>query len=125
MAEPITRANAFVANEIDEALDRPENDHEVTVKGVDADRNGELLQEQEVPVVNDVRALDAGKPEQHELTWKSSPFREDNGIRADDSWLTNGSRTSKPKKDKKMAKSSNGGSLFGRRVDDDFKDQLN
>ena len=37
MAEPITRTNAFVANGIDEVLDRSESDDEVTVEGVDAE----------------------------------------------------------------------------------------
>lgn len=119
LSQYFTRANAFVENEIDEALDRPEEDHEVTVKGVDADRNGELLWEQEAPVVNDVEASDAGKPELHELTWNLSLFHEDESIRADDSRLKNGSRTCKPKKDKKRARSNR------RRVDYDSNDQLN
>jgi len=57
-----------------------------------------------------------------------SPFREDESVRADDSWLNNGLRASKTKKDKRMARPNNEGPLFGRRVDYtsiDQPDQLN
>ncbi len=68
-------ANAVLANRIDEAFVRPEMDHEVTVKDVDAGMNGGLIQEQESPVVQDVKASGAGKVELHEptLNWSIPP----------------------------------------------------
>lgn len=93
-------------NDIDEALERPEPDHELIVEEVDADRNGGPVREQEVPALLNDEALDAEKQELHELTWNSSPLCDDESIRADDSWLKSGWGTSKPKKDKKMSKSN-------------------
>ena len=87
-------------------MDRPEIDQEVTVKEADAGINGEPVREQEAPVVQDVRASDAGKPEPYKPTKESSPLRED------DSWLNNGLKTSKTKKGKIMAKPSSPASLF-------------
>lgn len=75
--------------------------------------NGELVREQEAPVIQDVRALGAEESEPHERTWKLSSFREDESVRVDDSWLNNGLRTSKTKKDKKMVRPNNEGPLFG------------
>lgn len=82
--EPITRAIAFVANEIDEALNHPEKDYEGTFKDADADKNGEFVRKQDAPVIQDAEALGIGKPESHELTWNLSPLREDESVRADD-----------------------------------------
>lgn len=122
------RANAALATRIDEAFDHPETDHEVIVKEVDAGMNGGLIQEQEAPVVQDVRASGAGKAELQKPALNSSPFSEDGSVRADDSWLKMGMRTSKTTKDKKTARPNNEGHLFGRRIDYgsiDQSDQLN
>jgi hypothetical protein len=75
-------------------------DPEVTVKEVDSGLNGGLIREQ-APVVQDVRASGAGKPELHEPTWNLSPFRKDEIVRADYSWLNNGLRASKTKRTRK------------------------
>ena len=104
-------------------LDRLETDDELTLEEVDADRNREPVREQEAPAIQNGRASDARKPELDKLPFDSSPLREDESIRADDSWLKTSLRTSKPKKDKKMPKLNNEGSLFGRRVDYNFSEQ--
>lgn len=46
---------------------------------------------------------DAGKAEPQEPILNLSPFSEDGSIRADDSWLNGGLRSSKKKKDKRMS----------------------
>jgi len=76
--------------------------HQATANEVEADMNGELLREEEAPLIQDVRITDAGKAEPQEPTLNLSPFNEDGSIRADDSWLNGGLRSSKKKKDKKM-----------------------
>jgi len=74
---------------------------QVTVTEVEAGMNGELLREEEVPLIQDVRTTGAGKAEPQEPTLTLSPFSEDGSIRADDSWLNGGLRSSKKKKDKR------------------------
>lgn len=60
-------ANVVLANRIDEAFDRPEMNHEVTVEKMNAGMNeGLIIQEQEASVVQDVKASGAGKAELHE-----------------------------------------------------------
>ncbi|KAL6717732.1 hypothetical protein ACLMJK_003817 [Lecanora helva] len=112
MVEQFTRANTFIVNKIDEALDPSEKDHEVAVNGVDADTNREIFQEQEVPVIKDIGDSATAKPELHEPTRNPSPLREDDGIRTDDPWSAKGFKALKPKKGKKMAKLGNGGPVL-------------
>lgn len=88
----------------------------MAVEKVDASMNGGLIREQEAPMVQDIRASEAPLPEPHESTWNLSSFREDAKVRADVDWLNNGFnglRTSKTKKDKKMAKANNEEKWFG------------
>ncbi len=97
------RANAILADRLDEAFEPPEIDHQTTANKVGAGMNGELVREEEAPLIQDVRTTDAGKAEPQEPILNLSPFSEDGSIRADDSWLNGGLRSSKKKKDKRMS----------------------
>ncbi len=89
------RANVIPADRLEEAFDRPEKDHETIVNEVEAGMNGEFIREQEAPLIEDARTSGAGKAEPREPTLNLSPFTEDGSVRADDSWLNSGLRTSK------------------------------
>lgn len=96
------RANVILADRLDEAFEPPNIDHQATVNEAGASINGEIVRE-EAPFIQDVRTIGVGKAEPQEPTLNLSPFSEDGSIRADDSWLNNGLRSSKKKKDKKMS----------------------
>ena len=97
------KANAILADRLDEAFEPPKIDHQATANEAGAVMNGELFREEEAPFIQDVRTTDVGKAEPHEPTLNLSPFSEDGSIRADDSWLNGGLRSFKKKKDKKMS----------------------
>ena len=86
----VIRVNAILADRFDEAFQPPEIGHQATANEVGAGMNGELVREEEAPLVQDVSTSGAGKAEPQEPTLNLSPFSEDGSIRADDSWL-NGS----------------------------------
>jgi len=75
----------------------------VIANEVESGMNEELLREEEASLIQDVRTTDVEKAESQEPTLNLSPFSEDESIRADDSWLNDGLRSSKKKKDKNMS----------------------
>lgn len=78
-------------------------DLQATANEAGAGINGEIVREEEAPFIQDVRTTGVGKAEPQEPILNLSPFSEDGSIRADDSWLNGGLRSSKKKKDKKMS----------------------
>lgn len=78
------RDNAILADRLDEAFEPLEIDHQTIANKVGASMNEELVREEEASLIQDVRTTDAGKA-------------------ADDSWLNDGLRSSKKKKDKRMS----------------------
>lgn len=68
LSQYFRRANIFLADQLDEVLDRSGIDRKVTVEKVDASTNGGLIQEQEAPIVQDITASEAPLPEPHEST---------------------------------------------------------
>ncbi len=98
------RANAILADRLDEAFEPPKIDHQATANEAGAGINGEIVREEEALFIQDIiRTTGVGKAEPQEPTLNLSPFSEDESIRADDSWLNGGLRSSKKKKDKKMS----------------------
>ncbi len=75
--------------------------HQATANRMGASTNGEIVEEKEPPLIQNVGTVGDGKAEPQEPTWNMSPFSEDGSIRADDSWLKGGMRNVQ-KKDKKM-----------------------
>ncbi|KAI9796723.1 MAG: hypothetical protein M1835_003304 [Candelina submexicana] len=81
-----TNRNVIAADQLDEAFEPSEIDHQAAANEVGAGMNRELIRE-EAPFIQDVRTTDAEKAEPQELILNLSPFSEDESIQADDFWL--------------------------------------
>lgn len=89
------KADAIPADRLDEAFGTPGIHHQATANRMGASTNEETVEEEEPPLVQNVRTVGDGKAEPQEPTWNMSPFSEDGSIRADDSWLKGDMRSVK------------------------------
>ena len=74
------KANAILADRLDEAFEPPQINHQATANEVGAGINGEIVREEEVPFIQDVRTTGLGKAQPQKLTSNLSPFSEDGSI---------------------------------------------
>jgi len=79
------RANAILADQLDEAFEPPKIDHQTIANKVRASMNEELVREEEASLIQDVRTTDAKKAKLQKPILNLSPFSEDESIRANDS----------------------------------------
>ena len=55
------KATAILADRLDEAFESPKINHQATANKVGAGINGEIVREEEVPFIQDVRTTGLGK----------------------------------------------------------------
>lgn len=63
------KANAILADRLDEAFESPKIDHQATANEAGAGIIGEIVREEEAPFIQDVRTTGVGKAEPHGLVF--------------------------------------------------------